>query len=74
MPRKKKNFIDKKDPNTYTFSLVHRSQRDPLIADPDAPQLVLAPTVSANDNNPQTRTKKAPVSVVGALKVEDETA
>ena len=30
MPRTKKPFVDKKDPKTHTFSLVHRSQRDPL--------------------------------------------
>jgi len=30
MGKKKKAFIDKKDPQSHTFSLVHRSQRDPL--------------------------------------------
>lgn len=37
MPKKK--FIDKK--KAVTFKLVHRSQRDPLIADENAPQHVL---------------------------------
>ncbi|GAB6020533.1 hypothetical protein CHUAL_003216 [Chamberlinius hualienensis] len=37
MPKKK--FIDKK--NSVTFRLVHRSQRDPLVADEAAPQHVL---------------------------------
>eukprot|EP00040_Diaphanoeca_grandis_P001507 m.18701 g.18701 ORF g.18701 m.18701 type:complete len:500 (-) comp12169_c0_seq1:116-1615(-) len=49
MPKKKKQFIDKNDPRTHSFSLVHRSQRDPLAADPDAPQVVLAP-VAVGDN------------------------
>lgn len=42
MPKgKTKKFIDKK--NSVTFHLVHRSQRDPLIADETAPQRVLVP-------------------------------
>ncbi|CAL7934675.1 unnamed protein product [Xylocopa violacea] len=42
MPKgKAKKFIDKK--NSVTFHLVHRSQRDPLIADETAPQRVLVP-------------------------------
>ncbi|XP_015430682.1 PREDICTED: protein LTV1 homolog [Dufourea novaeangliae] len=36
-----KKFIDKK--NSVTFHLVHRSQKDPLIADENAPQRVLVP-------------------------------
>nr|CAB3263568.1 protein LTV1 homolog [Phallusia mammillata] len=40
MPRRsKKPFIDKK--KSVTFQLVHRSQKDPLAADEDAPQRVL---------------------------------
>ncbi|XP_043249079.1 protein LTV1 homolog isoform X1 [Colletes gigas] len=47
MPKGKvKKFIDKK--NSVTFHLVHRSQRDPLIADETAPQRVLVPA-----GNPQ---------------------
>lgn len=38
---KTKKFIDKK--NSVTFHLVHRSQRDPLIADETAPERVLVP-------------------------------
>lgn len=38
---KTKKFIDKK--NSVTFHLVHRSQKDPLIADETAPQRVLVP-------------------------------
>ncbi|XP_013200048.2 protein LTV1 homolog [Amyelois transitella] len=45
MPKTKKKFIDKK--RAVTFSLVHRSQRDPLAADETAPQRVLVP-VNAN--------------------------
>ncbi|KAG7213301.1 hypothetical protein KM043_002600 [Ampulex compressa] len=42
MPKgKTKKFIDKK--NSVTFHLVHRSQRDPLVADETAPQRVLVP-------------------------------
>ena len=41
MPRKKTKFIDKK--NAVSFRLVHRSQRDPLAADDEAPQHVLQP-------------------------------
>lgn len=39
--RRKKQFIDKK--KSVTFQLVHRSQKDPLAADEDAPQRVLVP-------------------------------
>lgn len=39
MPTKKKKFIDKK--NAKTFHLVHRSQKDPLVADELAPKHVL---------------------------------
>nr|CAD7429403.1 unnamed protein product [Timema monikensis] len=40
--RGKKKFIDHK--NSITFSLVHRSQQDPLVTDETAPQHVLVPT------------------------------
>lgn len=42
--KKKKRFIDKK--NAVTFRLVHRSQKDPLVADERAPQHVLVEQVS----------------------------
>jgi len=38
---KKKKFIDPKKEHTQTFSIIHRSQKDPLAADSDAPQRVL---------------------------------
>jgi len=41
MPKKKGKFIDKK--KAISFRLVHRSQRDPLAADSEAPQHVLQP-------------------------------
>ncbi|CAH2057016.1 unnamed protein product, partial [Iphiclides podalirius] len=41
MPKTKKKFIDRK--KAVTFNLVHRSQRDPLVADENAPQRVLVP-------------------------------
>ena len=40
---KKKQFIDRAAESTAHFQIVHRSQRDPLAADPDAPQRVLLP-------------------------------
>jgi len=39
MPKNKKQFIDKK--SAVTFSLVHRSQHDPLQADEEASKGVL---------------------------------
>ncbi|XP_011148702.1 protein LTV1 homolog [Harpegnathos saltator] len=55
MPKgKTKRFIDKK--NSVTFHLVHRSQKDPLIADETAPQRVLVP---AGDTQPAKSEKKA---------------
>ncbi|XP_054003020.1 protein LTV1 homolog [Hylaeus anthracinus] len=46
MPKgKSKKFIEKK--NSVTFHLVHRSQKDPLIADETAPQRVLVPVGDA---------------------------
>ena len=39
--KKKKPFIDKK--NAHSYTLVHRSQRDPLVVDEEAPQLLLKP-------------------------------
>ena len=39
----KKPFIDKHAEGTAHFHLVHRSQRDPKAADPEAPQRVLIP-------------------------------
>ncbi|GBP67422.1 Protein LTV1 homolog [Eumeta japonica] len=57
MPKTKKKFIDRK--NAVTFNLVHRSQRDPLVADETAPQRVLVPvnaaipTTSSNKKEPE---------------------
>ncbi|XP_059055829.1 protein LTV1 homolog [Achroia grisella] len=53
MPKAKKKFIDKK--KSVTFNLVHRSQRDPLVADETAPQRVLVPV---NANIPQRKEKE----------------
>lgn len=49
---KTKKFIDKK--NAVTFHLVHRSQKDPLVADETAPQRVLVPAADAQ----ATKTEK----------------
>ncbi|XP_013421817.1 protein LTV1 homolog isoform X2 [Lingula anatina] len=51
--KKKKPFIDKK--NAVTFHLVHRSQKDPLQADEDAPERVLMP---ANEKHKQEEQQK----------------
>ena len=40
---KKKKFIDPKNEQTQTFAVIHRSQKDPLAADSDAPQRILQP-------------------------------
>nr|SVE77694.1 EOG090X08PQ [Daphnia lumholtzi]SVE78322.1 EOG090X08PQ [Daphnia lumholtzi]SVE78950.1 EOG090X08PQ [Daphnia lumholtzi] len=48
MPKTKK-FIDKK--NAVTFNLVHRSQKDPLVADEKAPQRVLVPISLKTEKN-----------------------
>jgi len=56
MPRKKGKFIDKK--KAVSFRLVHRSQRDPLAADDDAPQHVLQPLDgAAGPVDPEERRK-----------------
>ena len=46
---KKKKFIDPKHENTQTFSVIHRSQKDPLAADSDAPQRLLQPIPSREE-------------------------
>ena len=43
---KKKKFIDPKNEPTQTFAVIHRSQKDPLAADSDAPQRILQPMQS----------------------------
>lgn len=50
MPPKKSIF---RGPEAQHFQLVHRSQRDPLINDPDAGQRVLKPVERANDRKPK---------------------
>ncbi|XP_049879994.1 protein LTV1 homolog [Pectinophora gossypiella] len=52
-PKPKKKFIDRK--KAVSFNLVHRSQRDPLVADETAPQHVLVPI---NANVPPSKEKK----------------
>ncbi|KAF9225369.1 LTV-domain-containing protein [Gyrodon lividus] len=46
-----------RQPGAKHFQLVHRSQRDPLIHDPDASQHVLKAFVRGNDNKGKTRTE-----------------
>ena len=48
--RSKKKFIDPKNERTTTFALIHRSQRDPLAADSDAPQRLLQPILSKEES------------------------
>ena len=45
---KKKQFVDRNAAGTYTFQVVHRSQRDPRLADEDASAFVLQPVVPLN--------------------------
>lgn len=54
--RKKKPFIEKK--KAVSFHLVHRSQRDPLVADETAPQRVLLPTQKINDEERRAEQRK----------------
>nr|CAG4651948.1 EOG090X08PQ [Triops cancriformis] len=67
MPKVKK-FIDKK--NAVTFSLVHRSQQDPLAADEKAPQRVLIP-VSGKPEKLSIHSKKS-TSNLDPLKRKEE--
>ena len=46
----KKKFIDPKNERTATFALIHRSQKDPLAADSDAPQRLLQPILSKEED------------------------
>ena len=46
---RKKKFIDPKREETQTFALIHRSQKDPLAADSDAPQRLLKPLPSKDE-------------------------
>ncbi|XP_028303799.1 protein LTV1 homolog isoform X1 [Gouania willdenowi] len=54
--RKKKSFIEKK--KAVTFHLVHRSQRDPLAADENAPQHVLLPASKVEMEQRQEEQRK----------------
>nr|CAG4647178.1 EOG090X08PQ [Megafenestra aurita]SVE92481.1 EOG090X08PQ [Megafenestra aurita] len=49
---KAKKFIDKK--NAVTFNLVHRSQKDPLAADEQAPQRVLVPIALKSEKHTES--------------------
>ncbi|XP_065900401.1 protein LTV1 homolog [Dysidea avara] len=49
--KKKKPFIDKK--NAHSYKLVHRSQRDPLVVDEEAPQFLLKPLDDGDDTQQQ---------------------
>ena len=54
---KKKRFIDPKRERTTTFALIHRSQKDPLAADSDAPQRILQP-ISGSENQTNEELKE----------------
>ncbi len=64
MPKKSKPFIDKKAPGTYNFRLVHRSQRDPLIADEESSKRVLL-QVDAPNTKVANRIDDSAASAVG---------
>nr|XP_002128747.1 protein LTV1 homolog [Ciona intestinalis] len=72
MPRRnKKQFIDKK--KSVTFNLVHRSQKDPLAADEDAPQRVLIPiNESAPLENPEQRESRIENQKTFGIGFEDD--
>ncbi|XP_062866952.1 protein LTV1 homolog isoform X2 [Trichomycterus rosablanca] len=54
--RKKKSFISKK--NSVSFHLVHRSQKDPLAADENAPQHVLLPAMKVETEKRREEQRK----------------
>jgi len=67
MPKPKKNkkkFIDPNREETVTFDLIHRSQKDPLAADDEAPQRLLL--------QKHTRPTGMPVPSVGEVGQEEE--
>uniref|UniRef100_T1J085 Protein LTV1 homolog n=1 Tax=Strigamia maritima TaxID=126957 RepID=T1J085_STRMM len=66
---KNKRFIDKK--KSVTYNLIHRSQKDPLAADEDAPGYVLQPVGRVNKEIKEVIERKLP-SVVFASAVEEE--
>uniref|UniRef100_F6RVB8 Protein LTV1 homolog n=1 Tax=Ciona intestinalis TaxID=7719 RepID=F6RVB8_CIOIN len=76
MPRRnKKQFIDKK--KSVTFNLVHRSQKDPLAADEDAPQRVLIPFIMTSqpplfDQNPEQRESRIENQKTFGIGFEDD--
>lgn len=53
---KTRKFIDKK--NSITYDILHRSQRDPLAADEDAPQRVLVPREPVQDHKLEKKVAK----------------
>jgi len=53
--KKKKQFIDKK--SAHKFTLVHRSQRDPLQADDEVGEHVLLPVDQTNDSGEKNQTE-----------------
>ncbi|XP_063848884.1 protein LTV1 homolog [Scylla paramamosain] len=56
MGKKGRRFLDKRRDVLHTFKVVSRSQRDPLVADPEAPQAVLHPAQdSANHKSEQEK-------------------
>jgi protein LTV1 len=67
--KKTRKFIDKK--NSVTFRLVHRSQRDPLVADETAPQRVLVP-VAGNERVANTQTDKNEKTAIDNKKRKEE--
>lgn len=67
MGKTKKRFIDKK--NSITFTLVHRSQKDPLLVDESAPQHVLKQLKSGNDKD---KVKKKEEQIKYGIYFDDE--
>ncbi|BGP15335.1 hypothetical protein JCM10213_005265 [Rhodosporidiobolus nylandii] len=61
-------------PGTRTFQLVHRSQRDPLINDPDAPDRVLKSVDKGQKRNKDGSTSYAPSEVDLSINDADDAA
>lgn len=53
MPPKSKSIF--RQPGAHHFQVVHRSQRDPLVNDPEVSQHVLKPVLRSNDRRGKTR-------------------
>ncbi|CAG0880294.1 unnamed protein product [Cyprideis torosa] len=73
MGKKKKPFIDKK--KAVTFTLVHRSQQDPLIADETAPPRVLSHVpgkADSKEQEPKAKKKRVEEQIKCGIYFDDD--